>query len=803
MFKNYFKIAWRNISKRKFYAFLNIIGLATGIVFTFLIGAYVWREVHVNTQLRNAKNQYFLKSKWKDPNLGNDITTLGPISKRLKEDYPSLIANYYRWDGITSVVTKGEKHFRESIQLGDSTLFSMYGFGLLHGDVRTALNEPFSVVITQDMAEKYFGKTDVVGESIGIQSFSSTQHDFIIIGVLKDIPENSVIRLNEENVNEFFIPTNTYTYFPRNSFENWANLFVPSYIEVKDGVTAKDLEQPLRQLVAQNSVDQLTKDNLTIEPVQLTEYYLQKNNGYIRKILFALSFTGLFILLMAIANFVNISISNASVRIKEIGVRKVMGGMKKQIVFQFLVESVIIVFIATAFALAAYPLLQPLFSQLVGKDIPALSSFPVYFIAIPPLLVIVIGIAAGLYPALVLSSLKSVDSLKGKLKNVKEKVWLRKSLAGFQFAVALIVMICAFIVSSQVGYFFGRDLGYNKEYIVSSQVPRNWSPAGVRNMEYVRNEFALLPAVSDVTLSYEIPNGMNGGQPPVYRVGTDSSKAIAMQSLATDEHYLQTYEIPLAAGSFLTTAGAFDSSKVVMNETAVKALGWSDAAAAIGQQVTIPASGFVMTIIGITKDFHFNSMVQKIQPSIFFHSRLTNSYRYLSFRIKPGQTAAGIASIEKKWASLLPGSSFEYRFMDEVLEKLYKSEIQLKKASYTATVLSLVIVLLGILGLVSLNVQKRTKEIGIRKVLGASIPSIIFLFMKEFIAVILVAAVIACPVAWLMMQSWLKDYAYRITASFIPFLAALLLLAFTTLLLIVLQTMEIGFSNPVKSLRTE
>lgn len=242
MIRNYFKIAWRNISKRRFYPLLNIVGLGTGIVFTLLIGAYVWKELQVNKQLRNAKNQYFLTSKWTDPNLGMEIITIGPVAKRLKEDYPSLVSNFYRWDGITSLVTKGDKHFREGIQLGDSTLLSMFGFELLHGDTKTALLKPYSVVLTQPLAIKYFGKTDVVGETISIQSFRDSTHDFLITGVLKDISENSVINLNDENNNGLFIPANTYTYFSRADFDAWFNYTLPSYVELKEGVTANPVK---------------------------------------------------------------------------------------------------------------------------------------------------------------------------------------------------------------------------------------------------------------------------------------------------------------------------------------------------------------------------------------------------------------------------------------------------------------------------------------------------------------------------------------------------------------------------------
>jgi putative ABC transport system permease protein len=807
MLFNYLKIAWRNISKRRFYSLLNIVGLGTGIVFTLLIGAYVWRELQVNKKLNNAKNQYFLTSKWTDPNLGLEIITIGPIAKRLKEEYPSLVNNFYRWDGITSVVTKGDKHFREGIQLGDSTLLSMYGFELLHGDARTALIEPYSVVLTQDIANKYFGKTDVVGETIDIQSFGSTKHDFVVTGVLKDIPENSVINLNDENNNGLFIPANTYTYFPRGDMDSWFNYSIPSYVELKEGVTAKDLEQPLKKLIEDNAVDQRTKDMLKVVPVALTDYYLQKNNGLVKRMLYALSFVGLFILLMAIVNFINIAISNSSARIREIGVRKVLGGLRKQIIIQFLTESILLVLIATILALIAYPLLQPLFGQMVGKEIPSLSSFPLYFIAAPFALILLVGLLAGLYPAFVLSSLKSVDSLKGKLRSISEKVWLRKSLAGFQFIIAAIVMIAAFIISQQVSYFFSRGLGYDKDFVVASQVPRDWTPAGVRHMETVRNEFAKMPEVANVAMSYEIPNGMNGGQPPIYRFGGDSTQAVAMQSLVTDEYYPATYKLEMAAGSFYSTQGSFDSSKVVLNETAVQSLGWTAPAEAIGQKIAIPgvtgAQGAVFTVQGVVKDFHFNTMQQKIQPMLFSHPRAGGNYRYLSFRLHPGNISASIAAIENKWATLMPGTSFEYRFIDDVLKKLYKTEIQLKKASYTATVLSFVIVLLGVLGLVSLSIHKRTKEIGIRKVLGASLPSVIALFVKEFIWIIAVAGLIATPLAWYIMDNWLNDYAYRIPLGPAPFVFAIAVLAILTLVLIVLQTFRTSVASPVKSLRTE
>lgn len=801
MIKNYFKLAWRNISRHKFYAAVNVIGLFAGITFVLLIGAYVWSEKSVNKNLRHASQQYFLQSEWNGDAVNYGITTIAPLARRLKEDYPQLVSNYYRWDGITSGISYGDKIFREGIQLGDSTLLSMYGFELLHGNSATALQQPYSVVITEATAVKYFGKTDVVGESLTIQNFSGGKKEFAVTGVLKNIPKNSVTNLNESNNNTIFIPTNTSNYFGRADMESWTNTGVPAYIELKEGATLAALNTAIDHLMQANAPENI-RTALKIVPVPLTEYYVQKDNGLVSRMMYTLSLVALFILLMAIVNFINITISSAGNRMREIGVRKVLGGLKKQLVMQFLAESLLLVLIATVLAIMAYPLARPYFMSIVGREIPALMAFPVYFAAIPLLMVVVVGVLAGAYPAFVLSAVSTLHSLRGKLKTVKENVLLRKSLVGFQFAMALVVLVAATVVTQQVGYFFSRNLGYNKEYIVTAQVPRDWSVTGVQKMETVRNEFARMPEVSSVSLSYEIPNGNNGGDQPLFKLGSDSTKAIRTQVLLTDEHYLDTYQIPLKAGEFFDNRN-FDSAKLVINENAALALGYKNATEAIGQQVRMPGQPIVFTIKGVVNDFHFFSMQDAMSPVMFINVGVVPNYRYLSFKVKPGNAAESIAALQKKWAALLPGSAFDYNFMDDTLKKLYATELQLKKAAYAAAFLSLIIVLLGVLGLVSLSIHKRVKEIGVRKVLGASAINIAGLFLSEFIVVIIIAGAVACPVAWYVMTHWLNNYAYRVSLTPLPFVIAISSLAIVTTVLIALQTFKAGAANPVKSLRTE
>ena len=323
-------------------------------------------------------------------------------------------------------------------------------------------------------------------------------------------------------------------------------------------------------------------------------------------------------------------------------------------------------------------------------------------------------------------------------------------------------------------------------------------------METVRREFAVMPQVAQVTLSYEIPDGANIGSITFHKPGANAAVAVSSLVLSTDEYYAGTYNIPVVAGEFYNPPGGYtDSSKIAINETLAKTLGWPNAKEAVGKQAVLQDDGFPYTIAGVVKDFHFGSMQAAIQPMTFIHVGTTNRYRYMTFRLRPGNVAAAMSVLQKQWAAAMPGAPFEYKFMDETLRYVYRSEIQLRQASYTATVLAVIIVLLGILGLVSLSIQKRTKEIGIRKVLGSSTQAIIMLFLKDFLPVVLIAGLIACPLTWWLMKRWLSDYAYRINITAQPFLLAILALGCVTGLLILLQTIKAALDNPVKSLRTD
>lgn len=802
MLTNYFKIAWRNLVKNPFYSLVNILGLATGIAFTLVIGSYIWSEYRINRTLKNAARQYIIQSRWNDPNQGIELTTLGPLAKALKEQYPQLVANYFRWDGVTSTVSLGEKVFREGLQICDSTMFEMYGFKLIHGDPATALDGPFSLVITDEKANKYFGKTDVVGKSLTIENFSGSKHDFMITGVMKKPLRNSVTWITDDNDNQFYISTSNITFFGR-IMESWQNQYIPGYIQLKAGVDAVDLQKPMEQLIKLYATPQVA-ENMTPYLVPLNDYYLEANNGLIKKMLYALSTIAFFILLMAIINFINLSVSRASTRMREVGVRKVLGGLRKQLVTQFLTESILLTSGATILAFGIFFLVGPLFSSMLGKEIPSVLTFPVSFVMLPFLLVVVVGMLAGIYPAFVLSSMKSVDSIKGKMSSVREKVVLRKSLVAFQFSIATLAFIGALIISQQVQYFFDKNPGFDKEFIVSAQLPRDWSRQGVRHMEDIRNQFVRFPEIKNVTLSFEVLDGKSSGSISLFRNDRDSTTSISSSLLTTDEYFAETLGIPMAAGDFFTKPGSYkDSSKIVINETHMKALGWKNPEEAIGKQLSSGGGSVPLMVSGVIKDFHFGSVGNAIQPVTFMQVSLNPIYRFFSFKLKPGDITTSMAALQRHWSAELPGAPFEYTYLDDKLTQLYKNEIQLKKASHVATVLSLIIVFLGVLGLIGLSVQRRVKEIGIRKVLGSSVSGIIILFIKEFLSIVLVAGTVACPIGYLLMNYWLKTYVYRIPLTALPFVIAITVLGLLTAGLICLQTVKIARSNPVRSLRTE
>ena len=806
MFQNYIKIAWRNLLRRRFYALVTLLGLTVGITFLLLIGNYIQGELAVNKTLRHADRQYLVQSRWKEPTMGLDFTTLAPIGPTLKQLYPNLVANYYRFYGVTALISSGENHFRESIQIGDSTLVSMFGFPMRHGNPKTALLAPNSIVITAEMAQKFFGKTDVVRQPLTVQTPIGGKQIFTVTGVLEKLPKNSVTNLIS-TTDQIFISMRNVGYFaPEASMHSWQNQYIPNFLELQPGVTTDQLKKPLAQILATYAPPGF-KENLQASLSPLTTYYLNAQSGLVEKMMLTLLLIGSFILLMAVVNFVNITIGMSATRLREIGVRKVLGGLKKQLIGQFLAESFLLTTVATVLALGLHELFRPLFADIVDRPIPSLITWsPIAYLGLLGL-ILGIGLLAGGYPAFILSQLPSIESLKGKLTAPSRRgAGLRQALIVFQFTVAIFVFVGAMVISRQVTYFFNKDLGYQKARILTvASVPRDWSKAGVQRMEGIRNQLARIPGVSDVSFSYEIPDGNNSGSGRLFQQGRDSTSAALVKVITTDEHFAQAYGLHLREGEFFHADGrGYDSTRVVLNESAVKALGWKDSAKALGQIVRFQGSNRTYRVDGVLKNFHFGSLRETINPLIFLHTRANTIYRYFTFKLAPtGDLPEIVAAIGSEWTRLFPDASFDYSFMDDTLQKLYQTEIQLQKASKLATSLALVIVLLGVLGLVSLNVTRRAKEISIRKVLGSSTLGVVNLFLNEFLLMLVVANAIAWPAAYYVLNGWLTRFAYRLDLSWLPFALVALVLTLLTILVVSMQTIRAALANPVKNLRSE
>ncbi|PZP44618.1 MAG: hypothetical protein DI598_14290, partial [Pseudopedobacter saltans] len=428
MFRNYLKTAWRSILKNKFFTFINLLCLSLGITFSLLIGMYVFSQYNVNSNLQNLDKQYILKSKWAKSDMGMSLTTLDALAKALKEEYPDLIQNYYRYNPVTNVVSAGETHLKSDIAIGDTTFVSMYGLSLLYGNPKNVFPNSNAAVISEDMAIKLYGTTNALNKRLSIQTLNEGfSQEYIVSGVLKKIPNNSVFNIIDENGYGVYVPTIGNQYYRNmvNPITSWNNASSIGFVELKDNVTVAKLDAAIKQLLKKYTPVDLQK-NLTIETIPIKDYYLKDNNGAIQKMIWTLSIIAIFILLMAVFNFININIGTSTTRLKEVGVRKVFGSSKWQLVSYSLTESIMLTLISGIFSLFLYELLKSIFGQMLSVDLPSFWSFNAAQILFYLALLFIIGIASGLYPAFWISNINTVASVKGQFESVNSGSLLRR-----------------------------------------------------------------------------------------------------------------------------------------------------------------------------------------------------------------------------------------------------------------------------------------------------------------------------------------------------------------------------------------
>ncbi|MET0243677.1 MAG: ABC transporter permease [Flavitalea sp.] len=800
MLQHLFKIALRNFYKNKFYSAINIICLALGICFCLFTTIYISQEYAINKDLKNSDNQFVLKTKWRKQDMGPDITVISMLAKGLKDEYPHVVSNYYRYNPVTNIVSAGDRFFQEDIAIGDTTLVDMYGFKTLYGDPKKAFQNNSSAVITETLAKKLFNTSNAIGKTLSIQTtVAGKKQDFMVSAVLEDITQNSVTGIIGTGYS-VFVPFTGNEYFGGGDFSTtWENLGVLGFVELQAGKTEADLQRSIDQIIRKNSPDFIWK-NLTATPFRVSDYHLKDNNGALSKMIMILSMIAILVLLMVVINFINITIGRSSSRLKEIALKKTFGSGKSLILRQFLVESFVLSFVAMIISLLIYQAVKPLLSGILEVDFPSVWNLaPLQWLALA-IITPGISVIAGIYPALTLSNTRLTNAVKGKLDQAKGSVSLQRVLLITQFTLAIVVFICAVNISNQVKYLFSKDLGYSRDQLlVVTALPKQWDSAGVARMETIKHEMKELPGVSAASIAFDVPDAVPFGKWEVLAPKSSSADGQITLSLANaDEDYAKTIGLKMVQGNF------FEHSKegIVLNEAAVRQLG-EPTESIIGTKIKTIAGGEGIPVTGVVKDFNYSSMQEKIAPMGFLHLNTSNTYRFLVIKLATADITRNLDAVRNKWKEMSPNTPFNYSFMDEKFAALYKTELQLQKASNLATVLNFAIVFLGIIGVVAFMLQKRMKEIAVRKVLGAGAVDIIYMFLKEYAGLIALSSLIAWPIAYVASERMLQQFAYRTNQAASSYLGAFTLVAVLSFVLVTLQCLRTASANPITKLKAD
>ncbi len=794
MFKNYFKIAVRNLRRHKAFSFINILGLAVGMTACFLIYLYVSLETSYDNFHSKADRIYRVVTDTKTPSetIKQGITST-PIAINLKKDFPE-VEDAVRLSRDGFLVRKGNVKFQEERSvLADSTLFNIFDFPLIEGNKKTALKEPMSVILSQTAAKKYFENTDPLGQQLLL---TGAAINATVTGVMKTIPENSQIQA------DMFVSMSSFKqiYGQPTTDSEWTNHQYYTYLLLRPHTDAKALEKKFPAFMESHHGAQAKElqmqDYLSLEP--LRDVYLRsKRDGFVTGNIdnvYIFSVIAVFILLIACINFINLTTARSAERAKEVGIRKVVGAARFQLAKQFIGESVIISLIAFVLSVLLCALALPLFNQLAGKEISdSIFNNPLHILSLF-LLSVGIGVIAGFYPSLLLSSYKPVSVLKGRFATGTKGLILRKGLVVFQFTISIVLIAGTIVVYTQLNYMRSQDLGFSKdqEIIINTNFDKN--------KDAFKQSLASIPGVLSTSFSSGVPGGWNTSAYSLVQNKRDEMQKTNLDLYFVDFDYIKQYDLKLVAGRTFSKDFSTDSTQaMVINESAARSLGYTSVQEAVGRN--FDQWGRQGKIIGVLKDFHYKSLQQTIQPlTMRFEPWALGT---ISIKVSATNLPSTIKSIEKKWNQIIPNRPFEYNFLDEFFNKQYKAEDNFGNLFFNFAVLAIFISCLGLLGLSSYSTIQRTKEIGVRKVLGASVSNIVNLLSIEFIKLVLIAFVIAAPLAWYGMDKWLQDFAYRTKISWWVFaLAAFasVLIAFFT---ISFQAIKAAIANPAKSLRTE
>lgn len=801
MFKNYLKVALRALLRNRTFTLVNIFGLVIGISFSCMLYIYISNELSYDTFHSKSDRTYRVITKdLRDPS--NERVyglTSPPMGNALVEDFPEVeeMVRLFQYMGQVVFEINGEKFQERNWFTTDPNFFNVFDFEFVAGDKATALAKPYSLVITESTQTKYFGNEDAVGKVLEIEGSPVT-----ITGVLKDHPDNSHLQFE-------FLFSNIRSDDGWAKYLNaWDRFGAYTYIVLQPGSSIDDVREKMPALLEKNLgsyASLFSADFQSIEDIYLhsgdIEAGTERDHGQMSYV-YIFSSMGIFLLIIACINYINLSTSKALARAKEIGVRKVVGAYKNQLVFQFLTESFLVTFISMFLAIGAMDLLFPYFNDITGKSFDiswhTISDYGVSLVAIS----LIIGLISGSYPAFYMSKLRPVSSLKGKGQGDSGAMHLRKGLVVFQFALTIVMIFSTIVVGRQLNFIQNKDIGFDEERLVVIDIN---SGNVRRNFQTMKEEYAKIPQVKSVAVSSRVPGEWKRiaeayvKSPETSAAGIDSVRTYFM---GFDEDMLTTYGLSMKAGRFFKDNSQVDSTTVLLNESAVDALNLNEP---IGASLQLENDGerFNMTVIGVVKDFNFQSLHQKIAPIVIGSwNNPVQSIDYFSLKVEGDVQAAieGATEVHNKFDEFSP---IEYHFLDQQLNMFYEAEQRAGMIFRMGGGLSILVACLGLFGLATYNIERRTKELGIRKVLGASSTNLFVLLSSSFTKQVIIAFVIASPVAFYVMNEWLKGFEYKISLDVWVFLASGLVAFLIAMLTVSYRSIKAAHSNPLNALKQD
>jgi putative ABC transport system permease protein len=803
MIKNYLKVALRNIIKHKGFSAINIVGLAIGIACSVLIWIFVTHELSYDRFHEKADRIYrvAIRASIGDTKI-NQTYSSSATYKKLFEDFPEIETGVkFLKLGKTPIVVSEKTYYESRFFAVDSTFFDIFTFPLLHGNPKTALADPNKMVISRDTALKYFGSVDVLGKVLRVNfSYGPGSVDFEIAGLSENVPANSHFHY------DLLASSATFPSFINDP--GWTSNNFISYVVLKEGTSQAWFDEQLKEFTRRNMGGEkfdewVARGNFweyfvqPITQIHLTsdlngEFEANGNQTYV----YIFSVISIIILIIACINFMNLSTAKSSLRAKEVGMRKVVGSGRSRLVVQFLSESVVLSIVALLIGIGIVFVLLPLYQSLIGRqlELPLFHNFTV----MPSLLALglVVGIISGSYPAFFLSSFKPITALKGSTTSGKSGSWMRNVLVVFQFTISVFLIIGTLAVHHQLKFFQNKNLGFDKEQVLVIQNPGALGDNLIPFKQDLRKHSSILNVSGSNTLPGRSFSNIGFGAE-----GVDED--FTLNLCVCDYDFLETLKLEMAQGRFFSRDFGSDADAAIINEKASALLGWDNP---IGKRINNWAENRGnFTVIGVIKDYHYESLHQEIRPQALFLSGgyYRSNESYISVRLNTANISSTMAYIENAWKNFASDKPYEYSFLDSDYDRLYMNENQTKKLFSLFSFLAIFIACLGLFGLASFVADRKTKEIGIRKILGASVPGIVRILNTSFVRWVLIANLIAWPIAWYVMNRWLQNFAYRIDLAWWMFALAALLALFIALVTVSFQTVKAALKNPADSLRYE